>query len=226
MVDHRTCQWRDREDPLLQEVLSAHDLTRFDWALLDGLRWCVDDALESGRFIAKNASLEDGYHYNMFIGEWADADVVETVTEFLKKGYYTRVSKQMAEDVVRERLESEGCEDVSVDDLVGNYVLTECGLAVWTSVSLGLSGEPFAQFMSQPDVRWIFRGAIPFTMIDVCTAKRENPKWSICADLNCKLEKIGPWEDPGNCVMPSGWRLTCFRRYVDESKYKANKTVE
>ena len=187
------------------------------------MRWLVDDALSVGRFIALNATLESGYHYKVYIGALEDSDVVKYVTRFLEKGYYTRVTKEMAEQIVIERRESEGCEDVCVDEIVGKYVLTEVGLAVWSSVEVRLSGKPFAQVMSQLSDRWVFRGASPFAMGDVCTAIRENPTSRICDDLNCKLEKIGPWADPGNSVMPSGWRLTCFRRNVDERKYKTDE---
>lgn len=203
------------DNPTQLEWLLMHSITNFFQEVMDDSERIED--LIAG--IERGLRFEDGYWGSEYVGILPVEQIRAEVEAFFARGFVTRISNDVAVQMVQERVEGQGQQDLSIDELVGKYVCSDYGFQRFYGV-VQECGEPTIHwarqrslYLEQTEDRWTFRSPQPFTCIDACTALRDKPTSTICVELGCKLENIGPWASAAwGGMFPSGFRLVCYRR--------------
>jgi len=164
-----------------------------------------DDGIEG---IVSSIECCNRVYYGIDIGEVSAKDVKAAYDGLWSKGMLTRVNPQIASEMINERVTSVGVEDIGLSDVMDLLLLTDTGLIEWDKWFNSIRGS----WIEEDSTRWFIRGTGSFSLSDFCTAMKDNPQSYRCCQLDCRLERIGPWAQAENFVMPSGWRLICKRR--------------
>lgn len=205
----------DDDNPTQIEWLLMQSITNFFQEVMDDSARIED--LTTG--IERGLQIEDGYWGPAYVGILPAEQIRAEVQAFFARGFITRISNEVAVRMVRERVEGQGQQDLSIDELVGKYICSDLGLRRFYGIVHDCDeltnhwARQRSLYLEQTEDRWTFRSPQPFTCNDACTALRDNPTSTICLELGCKLEAIGPWASAAwGRMFPSGFRLVCFRR--------------
>lgn len=203
------------DTPTTIEWLLIECTTNYFQKVMDTSAW-IEDLSTS---IEKELRSEGGYWGSEHVGLLTIEQLREAAEAFLARGFVTRIGHDVAARMVEERFEGQGCQDCSIDELVGKLFCSDYGFQTFYKASSGcdhLTNHWIRQrslYLEQTEDRWTFRSPQPFTCMDACSALRDDRTSRVCLDLGCKLEQIGPWVSPTwGVMMPFGWRLVCYRR--------------
>ena len=193
------------------EAVAACGLTQMEWLLMNLSKELFREASDIAECIHRELRSEEGwYNHHTYLEVLPLDQLQRDVDAFLARGFLTRITIEVAEQMVEERLDGQRRQDTSVEELVGQFIFSEIGFLKYKEI---LSRLDYGPCLEETDERWVYRGPLQFTCMDVCTALRDNPTSTICRDLECRIQQIGPYAIPNYAiVIPSGWRLICFRR--------------
>ena len=198
-------------DSGIDSTLCDVGLSRLELLVLEQSRWYYRDSGKLADVVSTRLYLDGGTMCGINVGRVTYEQVEAAFKRIEARGLITRITEKTATQMVDERLAGQGKADITVDKLVGLLLFTEMGMEIWDR----LRGTAGSGWIEQDAQRWIFRGCGAFSLACNCTAIRECPQSLVCSRLGCRVENIGPWTIPGDIVMPSGWRLTCYRKEMD-----------
>lgn len=175
--------------------------------ILDRSRWWYreeDDLIEDIVYSIERREVHNGID----VGDVAAKDVKDAYECLWSKGMLTRVTSDIAAEMVNERVTSVGVKDLCISDVLDLLIFTAIGLKEWDNWFHGYHWL----WIEEDSTRWFIRGTGALSLSSICTAMKDNPQSYRCCQLGCCIEMIGPWAHESNFVMPSGWRLICNRR--------------